>query len=1143
MATEESPEGASPWSGRPLGAASHPDDRFWTGASRVPGLYYDTRTMAVADDELFISGWIMHAGDTPANGLVRYNLSTGQWQTLDVDFPSINVMEHIGDYLYVGGTFSEIGGVQANNIARFNLQDETWHALGDGVDRGVNAIKLNGDSLFVGGSFDNADGQRAFRLAVYDLERETWNEFEGGVNGTVHALAFHDGDLYVGGEITAVGWNSSTRVNARQVGRYNFSERRWEKISDLSLDRRVSEIAFHDDYMYIAGRFEASSSENSNVSLFARYNLSEDIWQNLSSDMVFEDGWKNVSNMQIIGSRIYIGGAFVRIGDIQAEGLAVFDLDTETWQGYSLGGVWANTSSFASYKDQLIIGGWFTMVDGIFASNVARLDLQTGQWHALYEGTGQYVNDEILAMAVSGQNIFIGGGFTGIGGKETAYVARFDQSTATWHDLDGGVNEWVTDIVAYENQVYVGGYFTEAGSTSAEYIARYDMETGTWHDMGNPLNGGVNAMYLHNDRLYLVGSFSEVEGNDADIVAIYDIANDQWDGLSVGRANSIRDIVVTDTDLYVAGFRTGIESTRRSFGRYNFQEEQWYTELPDINSTVTGLHLDGNTLYLSGFFSSPERYLIAYDITDGSYRSLADFNASVGAVHSHNGQVYAGGWFTEVNGNPYRGIVQIDSEDGTLTPMGNGLDGGAFAMQTSQNRLFVGGLFTMAGNIPAANFAVWSTLEETPLAVSRTFPDGHPVQVRGIVNSTDFGSEAAEYFIQDATAGLKVIDTTFADTQNAHVVAPGDSVLVTGEMRTVNAQRTVYISGFEILSKEHTLPDPVHITASDMTADSPLQGMRVQLQDMFIIDEDLEKWMQDGVDNTEGLNIRIQGIAQADTLILHLAKNNTAFGQGAGQPLPPSRFNVTGTMRQFGTQTQLLPFFADDFQPSKEIEWANLESPSQGEINVGDDFTVFARLRVDGITDTSDEASEDLRAWIGVNTQNVAPDAAGWTWFEADFNTDHSSDMHEFVAEIGSGLSTGIYYYASRFQLFDFDYVYGGYQNGFWDGETNISGQLTVSEPTNALHTELPAVYALDQNYPNPFNPQTTIRFSVPETSHIHLRVYNIAGQHVATLVNDTRDAGFHNVTFDGSHLSSGVYIYRMDAGSFTETRKLMLVK
>jgi len=97
---------------------------------------------------------------------------------------------------------------------------------------------------------------------------------------------------------------------------------------------------------------------------------------------------------------------------------------------------------------------------------------------------------------------------------------------------------------------------------------------------------------------------------------------------------------------------------------------------------------------------------------------------------------------------------------------------------------------------------------------------------------------------------------------------------------------------------------------------------------------------------------------------------------------------------------------------------------------------------------------------------------------------------------------------------------------------------VSASEPG-----EHPAAYQLFQNYPNPFNPSTQIRFALPRQSHVNLSVFNLLGQRVATLVNETRSAGMHDVPFDAHRLSSGVFIYRLEADGYVETRQMLLVK
>jgi hypothetical protein len=97
---------------------------------------------------------------------------------------------------------------------------------------------------------------------------------------------------------------------------------------------------------------------------------------------------------------------------------------------------------------------------------------------------------------------------------------------------------------------------------------------------------------------------------------------------------------------------------------------------------------------------------------------------------------------------------------------------------------------------------------------------------------------------------------------------------------------------------------------------------------------------------------------------------------------------------------------------------------------------------------------------------------------------------------------------------------------------------LSVDSPE-----ELPEKVTLGKNYPNPFNPTTTIQYSLPEPTEVKLTVYNMLGQKVAELVNAQKQAGEHSVNFEADNLSSGVYIYKLETESFSQSRKMLLSK
>jgi hypothetical protein len=99
----------------------------------------------------------------------------------------------------------------------------------------------------------------------------------------------------------------------------------------------------------------------------------------------------------------------------------------------------------------------------------------------------------------------------------------------------------------------------------------------------------------------------------------------------------------------------------------------------------------------------------------------------------------------------------------------------------------------------------------------------------------------------------------------------------------------------------------------------------------------------------------------------------------------------------------------------------------------------------------------------------------------------------------------------------------------------------TSGKPTREIGEKY--VFKLHENYPNPFNPSTSIKFSVPATGLVSLKVFDITGKEVTTLVDGNIEQGEHEVIFNASHLASGVYFYKLISDSFTEVKKMILVK
>jgi hypothetical protein len=159
-------------------------------------------------------------------------------------------------------------------------------------------------------------------------------------------------------------------------------------------------------------------------------------------------------------------------------------------------------------------------------------------------------------------------------------------------------------------------------------------------------------------------------------------------------------------------------------------------------------------------------------------------------------------------------------------------------------------------------------------------------------------------------------------------------------------------------------------------------------------------------------------------------------------------------------------------------------------------------------------APQNLGRWNGFD---FSPDT-GKTWFPANTGLDDTI----VTALVVKG-----------------DYIFAGTSTaGVWKRPLS---QITTSAPMAS--SPMPPDFQLLNNYPNPFNPSTTIRYALPTRAHVTLTVFNTLGQQVATLVSEVQEAGYHDVRFDASGLASGVYLYRLQAGEYVATKRLVLVR
>ncbi len=168
-----------------------------------------------------------------------------------------------------------------------------------------------------------------------------------------------------------------------------------------------------------------------------------------------------------------------------------------------------------------------------------------------------------------------------------------------------------------------------------------------------------------------------------------------------------------------------------------------------------------------------------------------------------------------------------------------------------------------------------------------------------------------------------------------------------------------------------------------------------------------------------------------------------------------------------------------------------------------------------------------------VKRKNVSISEENWSTVDTIYAESGSSSTTRYYTSIDSQLNKGTYMYHLEQMDINGDITFPSDTI-----QIEVGGYVDVE---NDLHFH--NSFHLEQNYPNPFNPVTNIRYSIPSAQFVSLKVFNILGEEVASLVNEEKSAGIHEVKFNAASLNSGVYIYKIQTEEFYSVKKLLLLK
>ena len=334
-------------------------------------------------------------------------------------------------------------------------------------------------------------------------------------------------------------------------------------------------------------------------------------------------------------------------------------------------------------------------------------------WDSKFGPVG--ANNNLFAVAVNGNKVYVGGYLTAVGNTRANFVAGYNGTN--WFALNNGVSGGSGTTIIYTltadgTNVYAGGWFTNADNSGARYIARWD---GTnWSPLGGGVAGIVGVIKINGTNIYVGGAFTTAGGLTVNGITRWDGANWQPLGTGVSSAN-VSALAFQGNDVYVGGnFATAGGVSASYVARYD--GSTWYALGTTINGPINALTFHGGYLYAGGAFTNASAGLTNIARWDGASWAAVPgggANSQVLSLVTGGANLYVGGWFTQVGGIAANRIAKWDG--GTWSSLGAGIQGfgaggslGVYQIAWDPvGRLYVAGNFNIAGPVGASHVAGW----------------------------------------------------------------------------------------------------------------------------------------------------------------------------------------------------------------------------------------------------------------------------------------------------------------------------------------------------------------------------------------------------------------------------------------------------
>lgn len=666
----------------------------------------------------------------------------------------------------------------------------------------------------------------------------------------------------------------------------------------------------------------------------------------------------------------------------------------------------------------------------------------------------------------------------------SVYSIAVNAQNHTWQAMGSGLlngtNGDVHAITSYNGKIIVGGLFTQAGGVSAQNIASYDPATGNWSALSTGINGEVKALTVRGPELIAGGFFSQAGITNANNIARWNGTN--WLALGSGINDEVNALLVFTGDLIAAGsFSLAGGTGVNNIAKWN-------------GTTWSAL---GNGLHGGG-------------------------GDRVNALTVFQANLVAGGRFENSGATTISNVARWNGSSWSAFNSSI-FENDVNAVITYNNSLYAGGEFVLIGSSPRKYIAKWNGSSWD--AVGGGLDDG-PVDAFTIYKNTliaagNFRVTGTGLFVDRIAGWNGTAWSRLLTGHNDHVYA----------VYTNNSTDTVLFSGGEYT-----------------TAGGKWCYHTAMWGNFSTVTVSGNVWYPDNVTPVQSGTIRIirMDVATREIIVVDTARVVNGFYQLQRVPRRDSTLRVMifpdDELNDLLVDTAYVP----TYYPST-IQWysAGILYADNNLVNININVVPKSTGAMQDNNSANISGFVYLNIMPPMNNMLVGPFPflkGSILYLKKDTSFVKSVITDENQHYSITGLAAGTYSlnvqrlgYETETRQITLGTVNQDTINFYLD-TLNVIGIVNIN-------SNIPDNFSLGQNYPNPFNPQTKIKFSIKQTLFAEMKIFDILGREVKTLVNENLKAGEYEVSFTAANLPGGVYFYRLQTADFTETRKMVLIK